>query len=296
VLPHSAEGRGFLTNNIIQPLNNYCHGLFVQQRDTTMYSSGVIPKDKKDLIGNSTIDIFPIDVYVADVNNLNYDPRPVPQSYSVYSCTLDSLNAQHFYKAGRPQYVLMSSGAIDDRYPVWDESLTKAMIHLNYRFADTMTLKKDPSFSSEMNGGYILYQSKPGAPTYPKFERLAEKTVAFNDTVRINFPGNEAVYMTADIQYSPAGKFNNIFFQPVLMDVTFFLDSACTQCINHRAVRPLLERPVLINKYVGGNTDLMNFLNGTIVKDRDVRAFAFHANAKDVKPEIKVVFYRLVNY
>jgi hypothetical protein len=119
-------------NKLIKPVVNfsslspvsYFQGIF----EKTDYPEKP-PVDFK-IIGGATVDIMPIEISLLLDNKMNYDPRPIAQSYCAFTPVLDSLNANYFYKQGRPEFILLQSNSIDGRYEFWDESLTKAMLIL----------------------------------------------------------------------------------------------------------------------------------------------------------------------
>jgi len=102
--------------------------------------------------------------------------------------------------------------------------------------------------------------------------------------------------MTADIEYNALGKIKNILYQPPILTVSLFLDSACTWTIYVRAIRPILKEPVLISKAICFNTDFKDFIDGNSKKDVTIKAFAFHAIGRGCKKKIKLTFYKFSNY
>lgn len=295
-LPHGCEGKGFIKNITYNYTLNYLKTIFSKQPDIMDTRGLALPENIQKAIGKSTVDVLPIDIFTAQVNNLNYKPRPIIQSYSAYSRTLDSLNAHHFYKKDRPEFAMVWVWSLDNRYTAWDESITKAVLHLNYRYVDFISLSKD-TFLTNGHGNFLLLQSKNNVQKYPRFEKLFEKTVRFDDTVQINFPADQAIYMTAEVNYNVKGSLAKIFLNPAVLYVSLFYDSACTQYIYHRAVKPIIEGPVLINKTICHNADFVNFVTGNISKNADIRAFSFHSTSvSDLQPEIKLKFFRMTNY
>jgi len=293
-LPHGTEGNGFIYNATLAPTMSYFSTVFKKQ-DVVMDPKLKIPDDKLKIIGKSTIDLLPIDITVLLLNNLNYSPRPIVQSYSVYSPILDSLNANHFYKEDRPKFVMVSNWSMDNRYAIWDESITKAVLHLNYKYVDFVSINNDTALANN-TGCYLLLKSKEGVKKYTKFEKLYEKTINLEDTVHFNFPDDTPIYMTADIEYNALGKIKNILYQPPILTVSLFLDSACTWTIYVRAIRPILKEPVLISKAICFNTDFKDFIDGNSKKDVTIKAFAFHAIGRGCKKKIKLTFYKFSNY
>jgi len=296
-LPHGCEGKGFVRNNLINYTSNYFKTMFTKQEDILKIGPGLkIPDSTLRIIGRSTVDITPIDITTLQVNNMNYYPRPVIQSYSAYSGPLDSINARHFFKDNRPEYVMASISSIDNRMVAWDESITKTMFHLNYDYAGFVSLSSDTVLTNG-HGNYLLLKSNKQKGKYPVLDKLDEKIVKFNDTLHINFPPDQVIYVSIDIQYSLLGKIKNVIYNPTIMTADLFFDDACKASITHRMVRPIAKEPVLINKAICMNTDFVNFVTGELKKNTDVKAIAFHAESLgDVKPEIKLTFYKFSNY
>ncbi len=246
-------------------------------------------------IGKSTVDIFPHEIASLLINNLNYSPRPVPQSYAAYSGYLDSLNARHFCNPGRPELLMMRNESIDNRYPFWDESATKAAIRLNYNYLDNLVFSNlARQFGKASMVNYLMLKAKTSAPVYPVFEKTAEQTIHFEERVSINFPDSIPVYMTVDMDYNALGLLIKYIYQPPAISMTLYPDSSVT--LDYRIIKPIIKNPVLINKFIGDLAELKNFMAGNLKLNKDIKGFMLHSEAKYFKPEIKITYYRLANY
>src|SRR5262249_18342587 len=59
------------------------------------------------LIGKSTVDVYPWNYAIVARNHLNWQPRPVLDSYASYTSWLDGLNSKHFENAETaPRFVI----------------------------------------------------------------------------------------------------------------------------------------------------------------------------------------------
>jgi len=65
-----------------------------------------LPDDMKAAIGNNTVDVYPWDFSFIPANNLNWQPRIIPQNYAAYSPWLDEQNAKHFTSAKAPDFII----------------------------------------------------------------------------------------------------------------------------------------------------------------------------------------------
>jgi hypothetical protein len=131
----------------LDEVRNYFHGIgsyadAVRRSD----SLDAVNNPYKAIIGNSTVDIVPVEISKIYFNGLHYDPRPVVQSYAAYNESLDNLNSRKYGSADAPEYILFTISSIDDRQPYFDESRTKLAILQHYdvvgRIADDLLLRK----------------------------------------------------------------------------------------------------------------------------------------------------------
>ena len=163
------------------------------------------------MISNHTVDVFQRDVAVAYVYDLQWDPRPIFQSYSAYTSYLDELNAHHLNSSSAPDYVLYAFGTIDNRYPLFDEPATFRDLLCNYLLKAVDNLGPEPV--------YILRKAPNrcgGQVTISRFE------VNFNESVAIPFrPG----YVFADviIEHNGWGELRDIIYKnpPVYIKLDF---------------------------------------------------------------------------
>lgn len=63
----------------------------------------------------ASVDIIPWDISDLTARGYRYSPRPVIQSYSAYSPKLQILNANHFSKPDKPDFVVLRTKSIDGR-------------------------------------------------------------------------------------------------------------------------------------------------------------------------------------
>jgi len=101
-------------------------GLFISEG----YSK--LPEEFIRKIGNHSVDVFPWNIQMLIENNLNYYPRPVFQSYTTYTDKLQELNFNFYNSENAPEYVIFEYQSIDNRYPLFDESLVYIVLKENY--------------------------------------------------------------------------------------------------------------------------------------------------------------------
>jgi hypothetical protein len=289
-MPGYAKGQNYLLTGIVNPAVGYCSTLFT--KEFLMQDPNFQLADSTlNTIGRSPVDIMPIDISLLLQHGLNYSPRPVIQSFAAYSPQLDSLNAGHFAGPSAPRFVLASYRTIHDKYPQWEESLTKCVLHLDYEVVSMARLKNYTD--SDATHNFLLLQSGT-KHIWPRFTKVGERTVNMGDTFEVNDTGSLPLYFIADVDYTAGGKVTGLLFQPPVIYVS--LTTAGGATIRQRIVRSMLGEPVLIGRLVWTNTDFRNFLSGNIKACPRIVSAAFHTTAKGCEKNIHLTFYRFSNY
>lgn len=188
-----------------------------------------------------TYDLIAHEMSFIKVNKLNYNLRPVPQAYSVYTPTLDSLNAIHFLKQNRQEFVLVDNDGVDDRYSIWDETLTKATIHLNYVYT---------KIEGEGHHPFMLFKTKSGSGQWPIFKKISKLVVHAGDTIKVPQSVSGLIYMSAQTEYEGYAKIKKLFFL-MHLGVTLLTDS---QVSHFTLVRSIVVEPILISHFVHSYT------------------------------------------
>ena len=101
-----------------------------------------LPETIKQKIGSNTVDVFPWDIYMLLENKLNYLPRPIIQSYCVYTKYLEEQNFNFYNSEKAPKFVLYDYVSLDYRYPLFDEAKVNLVLFKNYKVAETFTFNE----------------------------------------------------------------------------------------------------------------------------------------------------------
>ncbi len=264
------------------------------KKEASKQENILIPKNKLASIGNETIDIFPYQIALIQINGLNYCPRPLPQSYSFSSPLIDSLNADHFYKTSKPANILIRNEGIDKNYNFWNESYTKATISLNYYYCNTISLKKDTLETDVYNENYLLLKATKQAPRYPLFTKIEERKIFLGERINFSFSDTELVYFTAEINYNLIGKLRKFIFQVPATYIKLHFSDSTSQ--TYPAFRPEICRPVLINKAILNNIDLKNFFSKNLKAIKNIVGFEIFSKDIGCQPEISITFQKFKNY
>lgn len=253
----------------------------------------LMTEEKRKQIGNKTIDIIPWEIELLQYYNMNYKPRPLPQTCG-YSGFADSLNADFFYRTTRPEVVLIQNFPLDNKYATWDESISKISLHLNYHYAGFAGMNGRTELKDDIFESYLIMESNGPTKAWPQFESLGSRKAKLDDTIAIKYAPDEAIYIKVKFNYNLRGKLRRYLFQPPNMSATLFLDDGSARVF--KATLPTLLQPVLINKFAASNADLKNFFTHDLKSCMNVISFVFHPTTFGFERDYEIEFLRLKNY
>lgn len=192
-----------------------------------------IPANIKSLIGNGSIDIIPWDISCLYLNQFNYSPRPVFQSYNPYNYYLMNLNKEKYEGKSGPDFVLVSNDAIDNRYPLFDDQEMKISLIKNYKAIEIFKL----------NDKYYLLLKKDIAKSDFTNKLVEKRKILIGQSYSIQDP-SKSYLIKFDINYSFIGKLIRLVYQPYEIKIEFLFEDAST--VEHRAILPIVKNGVII--------------------------------------------------
>ena len=205
-----------------------------------------LPQTLLDKIGNATVDIVPHQVTYLFFNKLNYNPRPVIQSYQANSDWLMQKNGEKYLSDTAPAYVLYHIESFREQNPFWVETdLTKALLQ-KYQLTDTTLIEKDTFF---------VFQ-------HQKLKKDLQQTTSKEITVKLDediiLPTTDApLVFSADINYSLKGKLARLFFQPPYLYCQVTYENGNQE--NFRVIDKILKGGIFISPKVITQSEAATF-------------------------------------
>jgi hypothetical protein len=264
----------------------------------TRYPECVLPDSVLTVLGRSSVDVMPWETSVAILNGLNLKSRPIPQSYSVYTPWLDTENARFIASPKAPDYVVYASAeysAIDGRPAAWDESISKRALLENYAFESEFKLAMK-SWNHEGLEPATVFLLKH-APGVRRLVPVAtnEVTLALNQSLPIPATTN-LVFLTLDVKRTLLGRLEGAALSPSLLSVDFQYDNGSNA--THRAVVPILQTGVLVNRRVESAEEIRAWLKSSASSNPSVKSLSFRSEKpRAFQPPFKgvLVEYRVVD-
>ena len=203
-----------------------------------------LPK-MRELIGESSVDIFGWSQAYALYNNLNYHPRPVFQSYAAYTPTLMRLNTSYFASPQAPEFVLFRLSSLDQRVPALDDAMLLREILCRYELVDgedTFLLLRNTGTKASritlLREGVI----RPGEP--------------------IILPKERDLWLKIQVQPKLVGRLRGLFYRPSEVHVKVLGNLGAAGGAEFEAPPNMLAAGFVASPFLLGNADMVEFYTG----------------------------------
>ncbi|WP_394990022.1 hypothetical protein [Emticicia sp.] len=231
-------------------------------QDNFKNSPVVLPQNLLEKIGNSSVDIVPHQISHLFFSHLNYNPRPVIQSYQANSDWLMKKNGDKYLSKTAPEFVLFRTDAFREQNPFWVETdLSEALLR-NYQLTDTTFIQKDTFFLFKKN--------------------KITKELIVNELQSIKFKLNENILIpkseypirfSANIEYGLKGKLARLIFQPPYLFCLVSYENGKQE--NFRVIDKIMKGGVFINQKVTTQAEASNFFRNKGVDNQRVTKIRF---------------------
>lgn len=183
----------------------------------TAYESELahIRKQSPPLPLDGAVDIFGVNQGLVVASGADYRPRPVFQSYSVYTPRLIGLNRAAITGPRAPDTILFEIDTVDNRYPALDEGAL---------WPDLFRLYDVTGFAD----GFALLKRR-SAPRAVDLQDLTEATIAFGQDMDASPWADGLLWMEMDIRPTLLGRLRSFLFKPPLLMLTVTTDAGNTQ-------------------------------------------------------------------
>ena len=197
-------------------------------------------------VGDRSVDMFSSEQGVLFLNRLDWRPRPVFQSYSVFTSELSQVNARFLESERAPEFVLFRSGTIDRRFPNMEDSASIGVLLRDYR-------------AVEAENGYLVLRRREDAPRVAKDERrtVLETKVGFGESFELGTLDGVPHLLSLDIRASFTGRLRALLDQdaPVFIEV----EDVAGLRSSFRIVPAMMKSGVLIEPWLPTHDAWMRF-------------------------------------
>jgi hypothetical protein len=162
----------------------------------------------KAAVGKGTVDVYNYSTGIALLNGLKLSSRPVFQSYSAYTPSLEGYNLRFFESGRAPDFLLWKDENVDGRYPGQDDAMLVAALPGNY----------EAMFEE---GGYWLFRRAAAVSAVPQARRLVlVRDVRLSEEVELPLPIGHAIWLKADPVPNNLGRLRGIVYKPAIINLS----------------------------------------------------------------------------
>jgi hypothetical protein len=244
-----------------------------------------LPTSMTSIVENKKVDIVPWEISLVAANNLNWKPRPIFQSYSAYTTTLDNLNFKSLSAEPR-DYIFYDFSAIDGRHPFFDEPRTFSYIFCNYKLNSYLPKSSQQNkFSYPTN--LLLLEKLSSSGCSPSVSTGKTSTIRWNNSQHIEASDRSIILAKVKFTYSLFGKIYKSLFRspPVTMQVTYADGSKR----DYRIIPENSDNGVIVSHLPKDDNEALSFFHRQL--PAQVQSFKFHAtNSLLYSPTIEINF------
>lgn len=151
------------------------------------------------IIGEAPVDAFGNRQIYTLKNGLNYHPRPVFESYSVYSGQLMRLNQDFYASARAPLYVMVNLDAIDKRFAPLEDAMVFRQLLTNYE-----PVAEEKSM--------LLLRRRHGTASAMKL--LLEGEISPGQEIDLAREPAKVLWLEIELEPSVLGRLRTLLYQP----------------------------------------------------------------------------------
>jgi hypothetical protein len=217
----------------------------------------------RSLIGAEPVDVFGYSQDYAIANRLTYRPRPVFQSYSVYTRRLAEIN-DRFYRSPRaPDWLLFELGSIDGRYPGLEDSLALRTILHDYRAVGT-----DDRF-------LVLHRERQDPV---RLELLASGTSRAGDRIDVTAHRDRDLWLEIDVAPGLLARLESFVLRPPPLRLKIWADGFPAEGYAYTSPASMLATGFIASPVLGETNDAANLLAGK--PTRRLNGFAVETSSR----------------
>jgi len=161
----------------------------------------------KAAVGRGTVDVYNYSIAIALLNGLRLSSRPIFQSYSAYTPSLEGWNLRYYQSDRAPDFLLWRDENVDGRYPGQDDAMLVAALPGHY----------EAMFEE---GGYWLFRKLTPVSALPPERRLVlSRTVRLAEEIELAPRGETAIWLQADPVPNNLGRLRGMLYKPALINI-----------------------------------------------------------------------------
>ncbi|WP_353570515.1 hypothetical protein [Candidatus Albibeggiatoa sp. nov. BB20] len=202
----------------------------------------------RETVGEKTLDILSFEQVTLFLNQFNWHPRPIFQSYSAYTTRLLNVNGNFYGSKQAPQFVLFKLQTIDGRFPLMDDIEVIKVLMRDYI---PVLEEKD----------YLLLQHAPrGQGRVAEGDILLQHDVKFGESIDISDFSTKPLLLSLEFNKTAIGEVFSFLYKSSL--VYMELTTSTGQQLRYRIMPNMMETGLLINPLIISKKQFIKWYKG----------------------------------
>ncbi len=172
---------------------------------------------------------------------LDWDPRPVLQSYSAYTPSLARQDAAHLLGAAAPANIIFSVQPIDGRLPSLEDGASWPLLLSRYRLAGYIHL---PAYQED--AAILEHRASPARFV---LQPISEGRFSMREAIPLPVAPNTALWAEIRIKPTLVGRFISVVFKLPPLIISYRFSNGVVQ--NYRYIEGMGESGFVISPLVG---------------------------------------------
>lgn len=219
--------------------------------------------------GGGTFDILGFDQYLlAALPVEQWRPRPIFQSYSVYTPGLAGRNAQSIAAADGPDWLIVRPSTIDGRWPSQDDAALWPLLKTHFNVSDRST----PT--------HLVLARRAEPKGDPGATTLRHEVTAADWIDVPKWPG-QSIYVSIQYELSARQRLRDAVWRPTPQWMEI-IGAGQTEPRRFRLVRAIASHGFLLSPEIGTTEQLKQWLDGTTSDDQHLRIRVVNEHGKSM--------------
>jgi len=200
----------------------------------------------REIIGDSSVDVFGYRQAFAILNDLNYRPRPNFQSYGACNAYMMRLNERFFLSSAAPEYVLFEFLLLDRKWPSLEDGYVLRQLLVNFE-----------PVATEQN--FILFKARSSEA--PRLTLLREGPVQPGEAIDLSDCGDANLWLEIDLQASLPGRVRQLLARPPTVRLAAWRGPRQGLILRKRAPASMLSAGFLASPLLQRNQDVLELFD-----------------------------------
>ncbi|MEI7295358.1 hypothetical protein WCQ02_24725 [Paraburkholderia tropica] len=195
---------------------------------------------------DGSVDVYPTELAAVFANGLNWAGRPIFQSYSVYTPSLDRINAEHLIGPHGPQHIFFEVAPVDGRLPSTEDAASWPILLSGYKITD-------------YRSRFLQLDRNAGVIAAPIQTMVASGTYRLNEVIHVP-QSDRPVIARVGISQSMLGRLTSVAFRSARMLIEVTTDDGIVH--TQRYIPEMGQSGFVLSPYVGSTNDFFLMATG----------------------------------